>query len=54
MNVHELVERDLRKAKLNLERASVRPNAPKEELEHLEELYALRKEIDRIINRRDV
>jgi hypothetical protein len=45
MTVEYLVFRDLYKAEQNLERARKRTNVPKEELEQLEELLELRKQI---------
>ena len=45
MTIYDLTERDLRRARINLENAEKRPNVPASELEHLKELYALRKEI---------
>ena len=45
MTILELAKRDLKKAEINLAQAKQRPNIPKDQLEHLEELYRLRKEI---------
>jgi hypothetical protein len=45
MTALELAKRDLKKAQTNLDLAKKRPNTPKDQLEHLEELYRLRKEI---------
>lgn len=51
MTAYQLVERDLHKAEMNLERAKAKPNVSPSELEHLEGLVALRKEIfERIRN----
>lgn len=41
----ELLQRDVFKAEKALKQAKKRPNVPKEELEHLEELMVLRKAI---------
>ena len=49
MNVYELAERDLRKAKINLEQAQRRPNVPLLDLQHLEDLCALREQIVEIL-----
>ena len=46
-----LAKRDLKRAEISLKRAKDRPNAPKSEIEHLEELYALRKAILEIVER---
>jgi hypothetical protein len=51
MTIYELIERDLRRAERNLERAKKKPNAPVSELEHLEELYVLRREIFELVER---
>ena len=45
MNIYELAERDLRKAEHSLAMAKKRPNVPEAELEHIENLCRLRKEI---------
>ena len=45
MTVEELVKRDFNKVKGNFERAKRKKNVPQFELEHLEELCKLRKEI---------
>ena len=45
MTIEYLVERDLYKAQKNLERAKTKSNVPKEEIEQLEELLELRKQI---------
>lgn len=45
MNIYELTERDLRKAWWNLNNAMEKKNVPISELEHLRELYELRREI---------
>ena len=42
MTILELVERDLKKAEINLEKAKAKPNITRSELEHTEELYRLR------------
>ena len=52
MNVYELAERDLRKAKINLEQAQRRPNVPLLDLQHLEELCVLREQIVEILRER--
>jgi hypothetical protein len=51
MTIYELIERDLRRAERNLESAKKKPNAPVSELEHLEELYVLRREIFELVER---
>lgn len=54
MTPYELVERDLKKAKLNLSQALRRPNIPQAELQHLEDLVGLRQYIfDVVRERRD-
>ena len=45
MTIYELAERDLRKAEHSLTMAKKRPNVPQAELEHIENLCRLRKEI---------
>ena len=40
-----LATRDLKKVEISLERARNKPNVPTSEIEHLEELVILRKEI---------
>ena len=45
MSIYELAERDLRKAENSLAMAKKRPNVPVAELEHIENLCRLRKEI---------
>ena len=45
MTLHELAVKDMKKARINLERAKQRPNVPTKELEHLEELLKLREEL---------
>ncbi len=54
MTISELAERDLRKAEHSLVMAKKRPNVPEAELEHIEELCRLRKEILEIIKSTDV
>ena len=49
MSIYELAERDLRKAENSLAMAKKRPNVPAAELEHIENLCRLRKEILEII-----
>ena len=49
MTIYELAERDVRKAENSLAMAKKRPNVPEAELEHIEELCQLRKEILEII-----
>lgn len=49
MTALELAKRDRKKAEMNLDLAKKRPNTPKDQLEHLEELYQLRKEIEEIL-----
>lgn len=51
MTIYDLTERDLRRAKINLENAKKRPNVPAAELQHLEALCTLRKEIFEKIRR---
>lgn len=54
MTIMELVDRDRYRAQMNLERAKAKPNVPKEELERLEELLELRKQIaERILDERN-
>lgn len=53
MNVYELAERDLRKAKIKLEQASQRPNVPLLDLSHLAELCILREQIVEILRERE-
>lgn len=45
MTAYELAKRDFDKAEGNFERAKRKKNVPQFELEHLEELCKLRKEI---------
>lgn len=49
MTVQELVERDLKKAQINLEKAKSKPSIPLSELEHMEELCRLRAKIVELI-----
>lgn len=49
MTIQELAERDLKKAERSLAYASSKPNTPADELEHIKELYELRKEILEIV-----
>lgn len=49
MTPYELALRDFRKAEINLEHAKKKPNVPQHELERLEEIYSLRKEILEIL-----
>lgn len=49
MTVLELVERDLKKARINLEKAKAKQNTPPSELEHMEELCGLRAKIVELI-----
>lgn len=49
MDMCELIERDLRKARVNLVNASKRPNVTEKELEHLKELVALREQIFSVV-----
>ena len=51
MTIQELVNRDLKKAEINLQRAKVKPNVTSTELEHCEELYKLRTKLAEIILR---
>ena len=53
MTVLELAERDLRKAKINLEHAQHRPNVPLLDLQHLEDLCILREQIVEILRERE-
>ena len=53
MTVLELAERDLRKAKINLEHAQHRPNVPILDLQHLEEQCVLREQIVEILRERE-
>jgi hypothetical protein len=54
MTVQELVERDLKKARINLEQAKARANTPLPEVEHLEELCRLRARIIELTKSTDV
>jgi hypothetical protein len=45
MTIEYLVKRDIYKAEKNLARAKAKANVPKEEIEQLEELLELRKQI---------
>lgn len=49
MTIEYLVNRDVLKTEANLARAKAKPNVPKEELEQLEELLKLRKQIAEMI-----
>ena len=49
MTLQELVNKDLKKAEINLQKAKVKPNIPIAELEHCEELYRLRAMLAEII-----
>ena len=51
MTAKELVEHDLYKIQVNIQKARAKPNAPQEELERLEELLALRLQIADIVHR---
>lgn len=51
MTLHELVQRDLRKAQLSLVRARQKPNVTEEEIENLERLTELRVEICELVRR---
>ena len=49
MTVLELAERDLRKARINLEQAQNRPNVPMLEISNLARLCILREQIVEIL-----
>ena len=49
MTTYELAERDLKKAERSLAAAMERTNIPADELDHIKELYELRKKIFEIV-----
>lgn len=51
MSIIELAEKDLKKATLSLERAKVKPNVTKEELDNLTTQVLLRRQIYKIIKK---
>jgi hypothetical protein len=53
MNVIELAERDLRKAKTNLEQAQNRPNVPLLDISNLARICILREQIVEILRERE-